>query len=295
MLIPTGHARRPSVAKRLSQNAGFTLIELLIVIGIILILIGILLPTVTQVRVAAQTASTRQMLARIETGIQTYYTNFLAYPGPFANGQIGTTPTLGTETLAYRLDGTVDTTAVNITSTENLFLGIVGGLKTSTTAPRFLADISTTSFPTGAASLNPANPKKYQTYIDVSPQETTALTTPRYFPTNAKGFGGSADTNIPEIMDKYSQPMPILYLRAMRGNGGVIDSTNNLQYNFSHLAPYGFTSIDAAYAPAAADRPYAYFGNPTITGTPLKKDEFMLISAGPDGKYGTNDDVVNFR
>jgi hypothetical protein len=94
--------------------------------------------------------------------------------------------------------------------------------------------------------------------------------------------------------------MPILYLRAKRGNSGVIESNNNAQYNFSHLAPYGFTSIATAYpASGTTDgsitRSYAYFGNPTISGTPLKKDEFLLISAGPDGKYGTLDDVVNFR
>lgn len=293
----TAHAKRSKIVNQPSKISGFTLIELLIVIGIILILIGILLPTVGRVREAAQTASTRQMLARIEAGIQTYYNDFQSYPGPFANGQL----LPGTATTA--INGFAPTPA-NVTSSENLMLALAGGLKITVNASNqvtaFAYDAALLDPATGPANLNPAALKRFKPYISIESADTTLKTTPRFFPTNAAGLGGSSDTVVPEFLDKYPSPMPILYLRAMRGNTGIIASNNNVQYNFGHLAPYGFTSIDAAYpANATADgsitRSYAYFGNPAIANMPLQKDAFMLISAGPDGRYGTLDDVVNFR
>ncbi len=284
-----------------SQKPAFTLIELLIVIGIILLLIGILLPTVTQVRVAAQTANTRQMLSRIEAGIATYYSDFQAYPGPFTNAQVGIQPSLGANAMSFILDGSTGA-ATNITSTENMFLGVVGGLRVQTGAPIFSSFITSTSLPSGPASLNPANLKRYQNYLVIEGNETTALRQPRYFPSNAAGLGGSSDTNIPEVLDKYAAPMPILYLRANRGNAGGYASNNSQQYNFAQLAPYGFTAISDFSANATYDgsiaRSYEYFGNKSASSTsfvPMKKDEFILISAGPDGKYGNIDDITNYR
>lgn len=277
---------------------GFTLVELLLVIGIIALLISILLPTVTRVRVAAQTANTKQMLNRLEAAISMYYNDFQAYPGPFSNAQVGTPSPDG---LVYMMDGTTDNSRPNLTSTENLFLGIVGGLRIN--GGTLEANFTSTSLPNGPLSLNTVNPKRYQVYLSVEPAETTAMTAPRFFPTNAKGFGGETDTRVPEVLDKYSNPMPILYLRANRGSSGFITTDNAGQYNFSHLAPYGFANISADYTTDSRDgsisRSFRYFGNETTSsssvGVPHKKDAFILISAGPDGKYGTADDITNYR
>ncbi len=287
--------RQSAIGNR--QSRAFTLVEMLLVIGIILILISILVPTVTRVRIAAQTASTRQMFSRIEAGISQYYTDFQAYPGPFANTQVGTAAGITTWTIDGATGGTT-----NLTSTENMVLGVVGGLRV-TAGPALQAVFTSTSMPTGPASLNTVNPKKYPGYVNVEAVETTAVVAPRFFPGNTKGLGGSSDTIVPEIMDKFSNPMPILYLRANRGSTGFVSTaTNNtVQYNFGHLAPYGFTTINTTDFQAHANDgslagSYRYFGNTAVSGVvPYMKDTYILISAGADGKYGTNDDITNFR
>src|SRR5688500_11671252 len=67
---------------------GFTLVELLVVIGIIVLLVGILLPVVHGVRKSAYAAASGQQIARLNAAIQAYYGDHKAYPGPLSNDQI---------------------------------------------------------------------------------------------------------------------------------------------------------------------------------------------------------------
>ena len=39
---------------------------------------------------------------------------------------------------------------------------------------------------------------------------------------------------------------------------------------------------------------FAYFTNPAVANSPRSKDGYILISAGPDRIYGTNDDICSF-
>src|SRR5437868_7785672 len=136
---------------------GFTLVEMLTVIGIIVLLVSILLPVVSAVRTKAQTADTAAFLQRIGAGIQSYYSDFSAYPGPLHNGQIygGGIP--------VTITGLTGTDAAQITEAENLVLGLLGGLVigkdgTITYDPNAIGN--------GPGSLNPRAPKKYRAYMD---------------------------------------------------------------------------------------------------------------------------------
>ncbi len=310
------------------HSRGFTLIELLIVIGIILILIGILLPTVNQVRVAAQTANTRQMLARIEAGIQSYYSDFQSYPGPFPNA--GLKPFFAGPYVIGGQNMSGVTTAV--TSTENLYLALAGGLQITINAGPPPTVATSLYNPTlalnlnGAANLNPAALKRYQAYISLDSFETTLNVENAAFPGPAAGQWTPAtatnltpDTIVPEIVDKYSRPAPILYMRATRGEATMLNETaafaptaqyhtRQVTHTYAGTVRNGTNAMDTAWTtwvgtdyPAAGTLTAgleAYFGNSALSAaaaTPYKKDEFILISAGPDGKYGTRDDVTNFR
>src|SRR5512133_3397557 len=88
VLSTGGRANRPPVGTvRGSASRGFTLVELLVVIGIIVILIGLLIPAVGYVRTAARVSSTQSLLVQLQGACEQYYQDFRAYPGPLYNDQ----------------------------------------------------------------------------------------------------------------------------------------------------------------------------------------------------------------
>ena len=70
------------------SNRGFTLIELLVVIAVIAILAGILVPTISGVRVGAYRAESVSQLKQIHAALGMYATEHEnTYPGPHGNKQ----------------------------------------------------------------------------------------------------------------------------------------------------------------------------------------------------------------
>src|SRR5579883_1750714 len=96
-----------------SSRRGFTMIELLVVIGIVVLLLAILLPVVNQVRMKAFVAQTEAEMQRIMGGIQAYYHDHNAYPGPLNEAALAGGPTGGTPSQISNVTGTP-------TSSENL-------------------------------------------------------------------------------------------------------------------------------------------------------------------------------
>jgi prepilin-type N-terminal cleavage/methylation domain-containing protein len=257
-----------------TARRGFTLVEMLTVIGIIVLLVSILLPVVGAVRTRGHEADTRAMLARIATGIESYYSDFNAYPGPIGNDQISVTP--GPNIVAKTGAGmTLDKT--KITQAENLVLGVLGGLNVETNGnvvfdPALVGQ--------GPMSLNPRAPKKHRSYMD-----KVSLTP--VFSDASKGhhFGDEAgeadDTCIPEFLDKFPDGMPILYMRANRGAAGIATNvvqsgtTRQAQYDLHQIIGYTSKNIGAGrslseseYSVGPARSAYAQFKHGLRTVTP---------------------------
>jgi prepilin-type N-terminal cleavage/methylation domain-containing protein len=253
----------------LRRRSGFTLIELLVVIGIIVILIAILLPVVASVRKSANVAATKSQMSAIASACQAYYGDYHAYPGPFSENQIDANG-------PWSVGAITGSGPLNITSTENLLLGLSGGVGLT--------------FPPGggpptAFNYSPAligsGPQVLNTLISAQKQ-TTAYYTPtpaELAPSDGAGgylAYGSADSVIPEYYDHIPGSIvgvaginssmqfgPILYMRARVAAPGLVNEPGlagnyfapgtaaiGYQYNFNQLIPYGFTQVPNPTAPA---------------------------------------------
>jgi prepilin-type N-terminal cleavage/methylation domain-containing protein len=232
---------------------GFTLVELLVTVGIIAVLIGILIPTVSVVRRTAQDADTRSLLAALAASVSAYQQDFAAFPGPIANEQLYARdaddnpvrrPTAGGVAMSAKFGGSVSNFTggadggggLNITGSENLVLGLSGGARVFSTnngVPITIDEwgFDPTSVGAGPKSLNAANPKTPRAEAYFLAKESD-LSKPgsanggRFTDVNGNFANDSA---IPEFVDRYSEQLPILYLRARKGATGVMsDNATNV-------------------------------------------------------------------
>lgn len=290
---------------RTSRITGFSLIELLVVIGIIVILIGILIPTIAGVRRSAWAADTKNLISQMSSAIERYYQDHHAYPGIFSNGQIAAGIRINNVTTFE--SGAAD----KITMTENMMLSLVGGTKFNASGPLDLDyDVAGLRQSRGVVSANPANPKRYAAYMNV----TDKMIEPDGLAKNLPGCSTMSDSVIPEILDTWplDEQLPIIYLRANVGAPGIISNASvpgDFQYDLAFITPYlragkdGLTDLGNYGDPVddtARANAISYFAHPSVgatnnaAGTPREKDRFVLIAAGKDRIYGTKDDIVNW-
>ena len=318
------------------RTRGFTLIELLVVIGIILVLLAILLPVVSHVRMRAYNTNTQQQMSRIMAACQMYYHDFNSYPGPIANAFLAGAS--GTDNSATKLaPPSPGSNASSFTSSENLVLGLFGLLspaKTAGSPPTFTQTPFTPPNPPLNApthdvlSLNVLHPQSYH-YMDYIPDELSpGPVSSLEYATGQKML----DTLVPEFVDRFPDKMPIIYTRAYRGNPDGAASGKStpvtVQYNWDEIGMYGSnlrkadhtaqwqlftqTAQTAMYGQFNSNNldddeatPYNdfwsnnpsanasyYFSNPNVAGSTRGKDGFILIAAGLDRTYGTQDDII---
>jgi type II secretory pathway pseudopilin PulG len=346
-----------------ARNSAFTLVELLVVIGIIVLLVGILIPVVGRVKTGAQEAATRSQIAGLQGAIDRYYNDFKAYPGPIPNVLIrndladasdfgGPGGSFVVNTSDPGFDETQGNLYTKITGAENLVLGLLGGLKlgSGSAAGALQLVFDPAEVGKGPASLNPSSPKRFSAYVESRDLSYRNLAGNKKTGQYADDVASADDTIIPEFVDKFTAgPLPILYLRARPGSPGIIEAetvagqNQKLQYNIRQIIGYTQRQSGGGYIgtgrsiPDGADRstteakdrahglsklttgtvygfndttnppkpPYnadVYFANPAAnsgtitvaTGIARQKDGYILISAGRDRVYGTNDDITNF-
>ncbi len=225
-----------------ADRSAFTLVELLVVIGILIILMGLLLPVISHVRIAVYKTDTQNEIDQIASACNQYYATFNAYPGPFSNDQLETNsnrlPLFFLETYNNTNNTFSAPTPALVTGSENLVLGLMGGLRAGDQANRWA--LSPTEVGLGPLSLNPASPSRTpaffpngSTYLlwcqktglaagnpvvqstSYQPAYYNFLITSRF---TDQAQNKANDTCIPEFVDRFPVPgpMPILYLRTHR-------------------------------------------------------------------------------
>lgn len=317
------------------RRRAFTLIELLVVMGIIIVLIGILLPVIASVRRASYATSSQSAIMNLNAACEQYRQDFNAYPGIFANscfaGGSATASAIFTPpaTVTGLPTGTATST---FTMTENMIVSLLGGVEPAAT----VGGTATYKYDqVGMGSLSHVQVlsarRRYPPYMDAVPGgNLQAYTTGTVWSATAMtvgvdGYDSNDLSTIPEPIDKFPDPLPILYLRANTAAAaasiGGLDNTYH--WNSTHL--YAYIRLNAKdstrYFPgssedinnngntdgsedlngnnavgSASEKDYTiatYFTAPG-TSLPRQKGAFMLIGAGPDRRYGTRDDQTNF-
>jgi len=215
---------------RRSRNA-FTLVELLVSIAILALLIGLVVKGVSKFRKAAQATDTSNTIMTITNAINSFHADNHKYPGALPNAYLGAAspyaqplvPGVATST-SIKIVSPAPTGYVapagnlsKVTGNEALVLDLFGGLYLDNTGGAPILTYDPSKVGTGAGSLNPANPKKSQAYLSDQKLLNDNWNADQKDGHYKDDAGEADDSIVPDLVDRFPQPMPILYLRASSG------------------------------------------------------------------------------
>jgi prepilin-type N-terminal cleavage/methylation domain-containing protein len=305
------------------RSAGFTLVELLVVIAIIGLLIAIALPGFRGARIAAKKTATQAVIASIEAGLQQYREERAlgnTYP-PSASDSVrdGDGFTL--------IKDPVETSGadVRITGASLIVYGLAGADLQGTRGFKRVSGYSTWAESMNAESTSKGlyDPTISPPWPDYGPfvganalDRVEFLVGLEKFPIGSLDFPLTAQEQVQRVfVDDFGGP--ILYYRARPAAKrmvtqpgvaiGVYDFRDNMQltrYEGSRLrttryfqqADFGAEGAFDGFIldEKASPRIGPDETDPVAIDRPVNPDDCLLISAGPDLLFGTQDDVVNW-
>lgn len=296
------------------RKSGFTVVELLTVIGIMAMLVALLIPAVTAVRLTAKRVSQKAQFASIEISLTAFKTDYGDYPPSNwwdpAPGLAGPRNYCGAQKLAealvgwdlmgfqpksdFRANGFNDAGIFVYNPNDAVLMAQRKGpyLEPASAGVFRLADIS------------PDKPGLFIDTVELAPDtfvlcdvfsvKRITFRKPGIFETTTQNAG-----------------TPILYYRANTSSKSLIPSGSPANYqdqiynprdnfpiiNLGRLADWNKSSpARRRHILEDFNFFYEYIRDPKITARPwpYRPDSYILISAGPDGEYGTGDDICNF-
>jgi len=309
--------------RQFSHRTGFTLVEMLATVAIIAILISLIVPALTMVKRSADMARQRAQFHSIEIAIEAFRADFGDYPPSKSEGLLTAYP--GALKLAeaiigqdgfgfhprseFRNDGQADWYGDDGID-EHLYL------------PGVDEDIDNLSGLTDDEkdALRRENlTVRKGPYLELETANAVKLNNLYYedgqisFPENTVDKFVLADMfgDVKNLATGKRTGMPILYYKADTSNfkhdpadysalpdDNIYDCRDN-QFIVGLGLPSNSTFVHRMSL-VAGDASIFYKNtlNPNFATPPLRPyraDSFILLSAGPDGEYGTSDDVFNFN
>ncbi len=312
------------IAKHYSRTCGFTVVEMLVAVAIILVLISLIIPALNMVKESADMARQRAQFHSIDIALEAFRADDGDYPpSDDAGGNDDAYP--GAMKLAEAiigLDGFGFHPRSEYTNTGRLDTNGDGDYDDNDDEALYLPDFETyitdvlnlTADEEEAKrkenmairrgpylELETANAVRLRDIYDLdnepSPPGTMGLVGKRFVLSDMFRLVKNNATG-------KRTGMPILYYRANTSNfyhgpGGIYDVRDNRR--IVNLETLWEVSVKHPM------RRFSDGGNPGLFYTnttnpnfpdparPYRADSYILLSAGPDGLYGTSDDVFNFN
>jgi type II secretory pathway pseudopilin PulG len=287
-----------SIVNKANNRAAFTIVELLTVMSIIVILIGLLVPALNQVRQFAKEVKQEAQFNSINVAIELFNSEFETFPDSSATGPDGGAycgaMKLGEAMVGQDLMGFHPHSIFKSDGTDysgNKLYSIAGGGAVDTTARK-------------GPYLPIENANAYR--LDDIYAETLSFDSSHFVLCDV--FGRVTNRNTGKRIG-----MPILYYKANTANtkhnlDNPDDPDNIYNYKDNQSLVLLGKPWDPPSAGGIAHRLAVETGHPagwrfyentwndqvTTTVRPYRSDTYILISAGNDGEYGTADDICNF-
>ncbi len=283
-----------SIVKQSNRKAAFTIIELLTVMSIIVILIGVLVPALNNVRKYAKKVKQLAQFNSIQSAIELFSNENDGYPPsgaldgavqPYCGAMKLCEAMMGRDLLGFHPDSVFRADGLDAAGTRPIYLPTQNNVKAR------------------MGTLLPFENANAYRLVDI------------YGPGNT----GSFDENAFVLCDVYTRDMrsgkktgmPILYYKADTSNNmhdpnqdtSETDSGGNIYNDMDNQAlvglgkPWEDPGKASTHDLALQARFYRNTRNNQITMVrrPYRTDSYILMSAGYDGEYGTADDICNFE
>ncbi len=289
------HTNTPHVRR------AFTLTEILVAIGIIVILIGLLLPALSKVTQRAKVTETQSLMQEFAKGCDAFYLQFGFYPGIVPENSLVT----------------ADGVAPVLSGMENALLHLMGGAVRNDDPDyaSFGAGWTEFTFPNGVAIK--INPFEIGKRTRVAGEWFPPFFTPKGGQVGlAVGQVNEAAVAVPELLDSWGQP--IAFARAIRGSGPLTGTrSSNPQFLLEPIMSYtassslgelsqdqttsnatGYSLLNNSLSPYGAYGAilrHPGFGKFATLGDAqygTARGKYVLISAGADGIFYSVKDGV---
>ena len=296
----------------MNNRKAFTIVELLIVVTIIALLLGILLPSVAAIRAKAKETAQKAQFATIEMALEAFKQDYGDYPpsdlstsSDYCGAQELSEALLGLDLMGFNpnsnwqaLDGAYDSTTANLQARKGPYLELA---KTNVFTLRKLFNNTGTLAPDTNVICDVFKVRKTSDN-DSTGKPIMAGAPILYYKANTANK--TIDPNYVSASNlftgrtyNYLNDKPLIDLGKLTVNG-----SSGLAHPFAY-------PVGADYPVFYSDK-YYYTPGTTYGGSgigygirdpripnpvrPYRPDSYILISAGPDGYYGTADDIHNY-
>jgi len=283
-----------SIIKQSNRKAAFTIIELLTVMSIIVILIGVLVPALNNVRKYAQKVKQMAQFNSMQSAIELFNNEHDGYPPsgaldgagqPYGGAMKLCEAMMGRDLLGFHPDSAFRADGMDAAGIRQVYLPTEDNLRTRI-----------------GPFLQFENANAYR-LVDIYGSGQTAPFQENLFVL--------CDVYTRQMRTGMKMGMPVLYYKAETSNNlhdpnslpTPLDNKGNIYNYWDNQALIGLGrpwEEAGKSSPHSLREPARFYRNTrndkiTTLRRPYRTDTYILISAGYDGEYGTADDICNFE